>query len=149
MHVFEWPRLQSLVLKVEVEGIDRDIAGAIAFLEELRPATLKDVLVQLQDESIHSMKDRLSGHASSGRLEQLEKALLRFSQPRVVCLVDRLRRGRDSFWTEELKWCFPLLSQRGAFTLAHTTGRCQFYHGLVTESTLITHLCRHPRRRPQ
>lgn len=102
----------------------RGITDAIVFLKGFPDATLKDVMVLLQGGSIHSINDRLSGQAITGRLEELEQTLLKFPRPRVVCLVDRLRHGRSSFWTQELARCFPLLLQRGAFTLTPTTGGC-------------------------
>ncbi|KAM5540189.1 hypothetical protein V8D89_006008 [Ganoderma adspersum] len=118
-HVFDWPPLRSLVLKLVF--IIRDITGAIALLKDFPPSTLKDVMVELRRRSIGDINDTLSAKDSSKQLQELEQALLRFARPRMACLVDHLHDGTTSFWTQELATRFPTLFQRGAFTFASRT----------------------------
>ena len=117
--LFTWPRLRTLVLKLVFTA--RDVTDAIMFLEGFTPSTLKDVTVELGRADISSILETLS-EAHSGLLEKLEKALLRFPNPRIVCLSNKLRDGGNRFWTQELGKHFPVLSQRGAFIMAPRTG---------------------------
>lgn len=110
---------------LKLQFTDDDIISATLFLKEFAPQTLKDVMVELESSSIMSIKVMLSSEDSSGQFEGLEQNLLRFSRPRITCLVGVLRHDRHLFWTQELAKCFPVLFQRGVFTVTPRTGRYQ------------------------
>ena len=99
----------------------RDVTDAIMFLEPFTPSTLRDVTVELSGADISSILETLS-EVHSGLLDMLEKVLLRFPHPRIVCISNKLRDGGNQFWTQELRKHFPVLSQRGAFIMASRTG---------------------------
>ena len=133
--LFDWPRLQSLVLKLECKI--RDIADAVLILDDFSPSTLKDVMVEFWSESIRNVNSTLSFEANSRPLQELEQSLLRFLRPRLVCLVDRLRDGRTSFWIQNVGQYFPALLRGGAFTIAPRIGEYHFYSSFGVGSKLI------------
>ena len=133
--LFDWSRLRSLVLKLECKI--RDIADAVVILDDFSPSTLEDVVVEVWSESILKVNNTVSFEANSRPLQELEQSLLRFLRPRLVCLVDRLREGRTSFWIQNVGQYFPALLRGGAFTIAPRTGEYHFYSSFGVGSKLI------------
>ena len=106
----------------------RHITDATVFLKDFPPSTLKDVMVEFGGWHMWDINDTLSGEASSRLLEELEQTLLRFTRPRIVCRVNTLRDSTKSFWTQEIGKHFPVLLQRGGFTLTPETGEYTSYY---------------------
>ena len=140
LHLFHWPRLRSLVLKFHFRTAN-DVADVIVFLKQFAFSTLTDVIVELQmpHTSISETINRIvSDKAAPGKFKELEQTLFRFPQPGMVCLVNKLHEGRNSFRTRELGKSFPMLLQRGALTLTSKIGVYQSYHIFVARNRLIT-----------
>ncbi|KAI1795733.1 hypothetical protein LXA43DRAFT_991900 [Ganoderma leucocontextum] len=120
-----WSRLRSLVLRLPYDH--RLLTSAAKLLEEFHSPTLAEVMLELH--SAPSVLHVLRDLSCSGQLEfrpdipqGLERALLRFPQPRMTWIVSEpLRVGRHSFWICELGKQFPVLFQRGALELKSRT----------------------------
>ncbi len=107
----EWPRLQSLVLKLFISRASStgNILQATELLTDLRRRTsLWEVRIEL-----HDIMSGVGVSFGTDIYVELERALLAFSCPRITWIIGDLRAGRQSFWTQEFGKCFPALFQRG------------------------------------
>ena len=120
---FDWSQLRSLVLESSVR--DRHAYGDTCKLLENFPKGPKLAEVTVERTHLSSIADLprdLLNNRIDKPYERLEKALLRFSCPRITWAIDEpttssLRR----FWTQELGKLFPTFSRRGALTVSSET----------------------------
>ena len=106
-----WPRLQSLILVVVYDSVE-SITRTTAHLKDFHHPTLKEVVVQLR-----GRPDAVFRPENTHPYTELEQALLRFSKPRLVWIIESLRAGRRSFWAQELAKFFDMLHRHGALTV--------------------------------
>ena len=116
---FNWPRLQSLTLKM-LFSRSEDIRDGIVFLKDFHHLALKEVSVEVHEGVLMFTQD-LARHAYL--CGELERTLLKFSQVRLVWILDVVPLGRNSSRIQEIENRFPLLLQRGALTVAPNTGK--------------------------
>ena len=121
---FDWPRLQSLTLKLKFSSSnDSEIRDCIKFLEDFHHLTLKDVTIEVH-EGVLSMSTTpdLAHHAEL--FGEMERTLLGFPhvRPRLLWVIDRFPMGRSSSRVQEIKNRFPVLLQRGALAVVPNTG---------------------------
>ena len=115
---FNWPRLQSLALKM-LFSRSEDIRDGIVFLREFHHLALKEVTVEVH-EGVLIFTQNLARHT---RLcGEFERTLLKFSQVRLVWVLDVFPLGRNSSRIQEIENRFPVLLQRNALTVAPNTG---------------------------
>ena len=120
---FAWPRLRTLVLKVETRSFPgKVITDTITFLKEFPHSTLEDVRIQLDSDAMPYILLMLSSKDTSQQIAELDQVLVRFPRPQVACNINYLRNGRHSFWMRRLGEHFPAVFQRGAFAITSGTG---------------------------
>ena len=113
-----WPRLQSLALKM-LFSRSEDIRDGIVFLKDFHHLALKEVTVEVHEGVLMFTQD-LARHAHL--CGDLERTLLKFSQVRLVWVLDVFPIGRNSSRVQEIENRFPVLLQRGALAVVPNTG---------------------------
>ncbi|KAI1784306.1 WD40-repeat-containing domain protein [Ganoderma leucocontextum] len=121
LHLSDWSRLRTLVLQLPSFEWG-NVADVAMLLTDLRRPTLREIEVGIELDLVADLQVMgellsYSRHQPQAYLE-LEAALLRFPQPRIVCVVKApMRAGSGSFWTQEFGKYLPGLFQRGALVV--------------------------------
>lgn len=136
-HHSQWSRLRSLVLQL-LSYMPEVIAKATKLLANIPGPVLREVSLEFGPVSslLGTIRDlQRSSRSQPSIYAELERALLRFSQPGITWTTENpLRVDRNLFWTGELGRHFPSLSQRGAMTIKSEIG--ELYRIIPAESAL-------------
>lgn len=121
----DWSRLRSLVLQCSNQFAYERVCEVLEIFP--KGPKLAEVTVEWADllwiASIPEDLRRKSVSALSKPYERLERALLRFSEPRIVWTISRpVTAGMKLFWTQELGKHFPTFSHRNALTVRSEMG---------------------------
>ncbi|PIL35808.1 transporter [Ganoderma sinense ZZ0214-1] len=119
-HHSHWTQLRSLVLQLS-SYMPEVIAKAIKLLRNIQGPVLRKVSIEFGPVSsvLGTIRDlQRTGQFQPSIYTELERALLRFSEPGIIwTTVSPLRADRNTFWAGELGKHFPSLSKRGAMTI--------------------------------